>query len=342
MGFSCVNRNAPEYSKLKVLSGMSDNALSFRVFNAMRESKTGLYPTIERISSDTTKSLLKETGSKLINDSIYAKDLDINNVNLTHRDLIVEPLSSLSDSWHKITHKATILNSKPKLDVVINNSKIVVPNNPKVAINLLTSNLEKRLGITVDILSEEDFHAETGKINANGAIKGGKILLNSKNATDTTKMHELLHILVGPMKFTNPELFNRLAQVVETLPDLGSMENKYKHLTQLDILEELIVEGMARYLTDSMSEEGKAIFEQQGADEFLYEMAYILDTTLDTTSAITSDELKTVFQNPLSKIFLEHNDTYFKNMLSYGEISRTVANVKSDLMKRSLLEENCI
>lgn len=343
MAITCINRNLPEYTELNRLSGHSDSLLSIQVYNHMLNSKTGLMPTIEKIAFDTSQSLAQEYNTDFKGNSLFIDNTEISKLNLQHRDLIIEPTSPLSNRWVSVKHKSTILSdNKSSEDILLNNKKFLLPKNKTLIIDSFTSNLEKRLGVEIESLPIEEFNSETGKVNAVGAIKEGRILLNSQLATDTTKVHELLHLLIGPMKITHPKLFEVLSKTVENIPEVSYMYDSYYKYTQLDIMEELIVETMARYLNNELSEESMEILEDKGMKEFLYELGYILDTGLDTSKSLTKEELTLELTKPLRDIFLSHNDTWLEQLTSYGELSRNLSNIKSNLMQENLLEENCI
>jgi len=46
-------------------------------------------------------------------------------------------------------------------------------------------------------------------------VKNGNIYINIENSTMDTKVHELMHIFLGGIRYSNPELYFSLVNQVE-------------------------------------------------------------------------------------------------------------------------------
>ena len=74
-----------------------------------------------------------------------------------------------------------------------------------------------------------------------GFVKDGNIYINVDNSTMDTKVHELMHIFLGGVRYSNPELYFSLVNQVEQLPRYEEFASNFPNRTRGDINEEIFV-----------------------------------------------------------------------------------------------------
>jgi hypothetical protein len=91
------------------------------------------------------------------------------------------------------------------------------------------------------------------------------------------------------MRFKNPELYMKLVQTAEMLPNFEDIAINYPNRTKADILEEVFVEEFGKYLAGEPSEFSN--FDNDTMYQIHYNITRTLDTILmgDNTTAALED-----------------------------------------------------
>lgn len=348
--YSCVIKTTPQFNQVMRLTEKSVDLVAGSIKHYSDRFNTTIFPTVEHLlvgNESTKNSLQKELGVKIDQNGIFStkNEVDIVQNNLIHRDLIIEKeVQGTYNNYYKVKNKTHINNSKLDLMSVLE-TNMSYPKLPKDYIkNMYLNNLRERFGIEVVELSEEESQQEFGRSDIKGAVKDNTIFINTKWSSDQVRLHEMLHLMISPIKLLNPEVYSILMQVALNSKEANKIAEKYNHLTQYDIAEEILVEQLSNYLTGNISEESKQFLEDNELNLFLYELGYLLDSTLDTSMAITLRGFKSLAGQTLSDVFMTHNDTTIPehfNYLKVGKQSRLIGNIKSDLMKSGELIEKC-
>lgn len=162
-------------------------------------------------------------------------------------------------------------------------------------------------------------------------------------ASIDSQVHELMHILLGSMRFKNPELYSKLIQTAESLPNFEDIAMNYPNRTKSDVLEEVFVEEFGRYLAGEPSE-----FSNLDNDT-MYQIHYNITRTLDTilmgdnTTAALEDG--TLYGSSLKEVAELVNSSTMTNtrhgFLEDALIHRVMANVKQELFENGDLREEC-
>jgi hypothetical protein len=82
-------------------------------------------------------------------------------------------------------------------------------------------------------------------------IYQGDIYVNEDIAGTDSKVHELLHVLMGAMKFKNPELYANMVSIVENLENYNDLVAQYPNRARMDINEEIFVTEYAKMIAAS-------------------------------------------------------------------------------------------
>ena len=220
--------------------------------------------------------------------------------------------------------------------------------NDYLVLNNTLQKLAKLYGINFNTVTDAELNSERWadlmpeSRLVNAFIYDGQIYINVDRAKLDAPIHEMLHIFVGSMRFTNPKLYQELIQLSEKFPNYDKLASQFSGKTRNDINEEVFITEVSKHLTGQKSS-------LTGIDEkLLYEISYnvhrVLDSVLmgtESSKTITDDRLYTL---SLKDLAFELNSAIMTNNippLRDSELHRTLNNMKSDLMKEGKLEEIC-
>lgn len=176
-----------------------------------------------------------------------------------------------------------------------------------------------------------------------GFIKNGDVYVNTDNSTPDTKIHELMHMFMGGIRFENPNLYENMLSLISKDKDIKYKMRQFRYRTEMDRAEEVLVEEVSKYLSgvkssiDSLSDADKY--------ELDYHIRRLLDTMLEgdfSNKIIDSKELYTSTLEKVAKIV--NSSEVFNNMtgtMSESFVHRLLNNYKSDLLKKGKLKEIC-
>lgn len=350
---SCINVNSVQYRELKRLSTLPEILLKAEIAQYM-EDHNGRFPMVDEIpgasSIDAIKQDLKirEDGTSKIEDILQftgTSNLDEATVviNDKYRDLDTEIIPLSKTALVDIKERPSLFKyvETPENDFDFVDSAIFI-----------TQSLEKMaktMGINIKAMSIEGMKHEgileqiPDAAQASAFIFNGDVYVNTDLATIDSPIHELMHILLGSMRFKNPELYAKLIQTAENLPNFSDIAMNYPNRTKSDLLEEVFVEEFSKYLAGSESEFSKL------DNDTLYQISYNITRTLDsilmgdnTTAALDSE---TLYNNSLLEIGKIVNSSTMPNtrhgFLEDALIHRVMANVKQELFENGDLREEC-
>lgn len=350
---SCININSVQYRELKRLSTLPEILLKAEIAQ-YQANHEGRFPMIDEIpGADSTEAIkqdlkIRADGTSNIEDILKftgASDLNSANViiNDKYRDLDTEIIP---------LNKTAIIDSKRRPSLF---EYVESPENDLDFVDsamFITNSLEKMaqtMGIGIKHLSIEGMRAE-GILDAipdagqaSAFIFNGDVYVNTDVATVDSKIHELMHILLGSMRFKNPELYSQLIQTAESLPNFADIAINYPNRTKSDLLEEVFVEEFGKFLAGSQSEFAKL------PEDVLYQINYNITRTLDSilmgdnTTAALDDE--TLYGSSLREVGKLVNSSTMVNtrhgFLEDALVHRVMANVKQELFENGDLIEEC-
>ena len=349
---SCINKNSSEYLRLKKVSGIHETVLDPVVRDFITNHDR--YPYLDEIPQANSEPYVRNELLKMKGNSINTnKLLDITSthslgdaiisLNQEYRDLEISGLELGETSILEIKHRPIkYLNQKSDFkndyDYQSNNSDIVYLDMITRLSNLygvgiyLTNNTE--------IKEDEELNKITDAQSAKGFIYNGNVYINTDNATLDTPIHELLHLVFGSMRYTNPELYFSTVQKAEQFYSYAQLSKLYPNRTRSDIAEEVYITEMARYIARG----GKTFEEDPNtAYEIGYHMNRILDSALSGKYSVdclgdtynkTIKDVADLVESPVLNV--RSNST-----LTADKIHRLLANTKSTLMKSKELLEEC-
>ena len=350
---NCININSVQYRELKRLSTLPEVLLKAEIAR-YQESHNGRFPTIDEIpganSMDAIKQDLKirEDGTSEIEDILkFTGTSDLNSANIVindkYRDLDTEVIPLNKTAIVDIKERPSIYKytESPKNDFDFVDSQIFITNS--------LDKMAKTMGIKINHMSyekmkEEGIAEQVPDANqASAFIFNGDIYINTDLASIDSKIHELMHILLGSMRFKQPELYFDLVQTVQELPNFENIAINYPNRTQTDLLEEVFVYEFGRYLAGMDNEISKL------DTDILYQINYNITRTLDTIlmgdNSVAALDDETLYNSTLKDVASLVNSSTMINkthgFLEDALIHRTLANVKQELFENGDLKEEC-
>ena len=350
---TCINTNSVQYRELKRLSTLPDIMLKAYIAQ-YQEDHNGRFPMIDELpGANSIEALKQDLNISAENTSKIEDILKVTGTeNLNSANVII------NDKYRDLDTEIIPLNKTALLNIKERPSMFKYVENPKRDFKYLDSQvfitrsldkMAKTMGINIQTMSvarmekEGILKAVPDAASASAFIYNGNIYINSDIASIDSKVHELLHILLGSMRFKQPELYSEIIQTVQNLPNIQDIAMNYPNRTQSDILEEIFVEEFSKYLTGFDNQMSKL------DSDILYQLNYNIIRTLDTilmgdNSVATIDD-ETLYNSSLRELAEIVNSSTMVNtahgFLEDALIHRVLANVKQELLENGDLKEEC-
>lgn len=216
----------------------------------------------------------------------------------------------------------------------------------KGAVGHLLHKIEDIHGIKINEVSSRDVAVIPEFPNAailNGFILNGEIFINTDNATPNTKVHELMHIFMGGIRFQNPELYKSILDIISKDKDIEYKLNQFRHRTMSDRLEEVAVDEISNFLCGQKSSISELSLKDKY--ELNYNIRRLLDTMLNGDFSVKILDDNVLYKSSLEKVAkLVNSSEVFNGMtgtISDSFVHRILNNKKADLLKRNKLIEVC-
>lgn len=351
---SCINTKSSEYQSLKKRAGNSARYLEGRCSRYL--DNYGRLPYLDEIDgADSRKFLQKEL-------DVHGRSADISTIlEYTRSKSIEESVVKINDQFRDqetqilpMNKKAIIIQTKRptfRTEFDENLKEIDKTTSSPLVIDNLLNKLSELYGIKFHEISNQELLSDEwrDKIENGHLVKGfvynGEIYINVDNATVDTKIHELMHIFVGAMRFQDPNIYFQLVNSVEQFKGYNEMIQRYPNRTRSDINEEIFVEEVSRYIS------GKPSMIDSLPEKFKHEIEYNVKRTLDsslmgsyTVNSVKTKSLGIMTLKQAAKVMnseICQNRTTQKLRLENSELHRKLNNIKSELMKDGKLKEYC-
>lgn len=355
----CVDTKSVEYQSLKDKAGVPDYLLETMCRRFMTDY--GRLPHLDEIPNSNSEPYLREqlvirenngvsinkvlelTGTTNLKDAIIK-------LNDQFRDLEIDMAPIVNDAIVDITHKPT---NDYKENEPIEPDKNV---DSVEVFNRSIKKLANLYGIGFKAVTEAELNTEQWRnlvpdaSVTNAFIYGGDIYINVDRNSVDAPLHEMMHIFIGSLRFSNPELYQQLVNSAMQLPNYQEIYDSFKigndRRTQNDINEEIFVQEMAKNLvgiSDTFNN-----LDDATKYEINYNLKRMLDIVLmgDDSVKIIPDEQ--IYTMSLKEIAQYVNSAIMNNVSLFGintqdaELHRKLNNIKSDLFTRGILEEVCL
>lgn len=364
---TCINKKSPEYQTLKNRSGIQDFILEAVCRDFL--DKYDRFPNLDELPEANSEPYLRKTlginqynGANIDNilEKTGASSIEEANatINDEYRDLEVSITPLNKEAIIDVEHRPTDNNfdNWTEEDEILANAsrdsqgRLLAPNGYLVMTNALQK-LASLYGIKFNKITNTELNSEKWKdiipdaSSVNAFIYNGQIYINIDRANLDAPIHEMMHMLIGSMRFTNPSLYQSLVDSTQNFPNYARLIQQYPDRSRNDINEEIFITEVSRYvagLPSNISNIGPKL-----QYEISYNIKRLLDTILmgqDSVKTISGDRL---FNLSLKQLAQEINSSIMTNNfrgtldVEGSELHRKLNNIKSDLIKQKLLEENC-
>ena len=313
----CVNKNSIEYQSLKDRAGISEFILEAVCRDFLE--KYNRFPHLDELPNSNSEQSLRNTfkikennGVKISNlleitgkETVEEATIDINN---QYRDLEVKILPIVEEAIVDVVHRPTT-----------NNFQEIEQIEPDTEANsfLIFSNALQKLallyGITFNEVSDAELNSDqwAGLIqdaqSVNAFVYNGQIYINTDRANIDAPIHEMFHILVGSMRFENPELYQNLINSVENLYNYSILISQYPGRSRNDINEEIFITELAKYFSGLPSE--LINLDQKVMHELTYNIKRTLDTILMGEDSVKTISDERLYNMSLKEVINEVNST---------------------------------
>mgnify|MGYP005924571603 FL=1 len=357
----CINKNSVEYQTLLKMSGLSE--FKFNAFTSTFVDKFGRYPELDEIPGADSRPYLNNSLSvKTIDDTSFVKNdkifsqtgtTDVKEANIrinnTYRDLEVKLTPSSEVSTIQVRKRPNKWDNVYEGGIIIDDSTSSSRN-----VGVFNSILEKLanlyginfVSITNGELSSEQWKGVVDDAKTTNAfVYNGNIYINIDNSSIDAPLHEMLHLFLGSVRYSDPQLYFSMVEAMNELPNKALLARNYKDRTDSDINEELLVSEFSKYITGQDSIISK--LPVNVLHKTFYNMGRVLDSILFGEQSIATMDTKSLFNSSLVKLSEYLGSALTNNQYSgtfnvkSAEVHRVLANVKSDLMKNKDLKEFC-
>lgn len=341
-----------EYQTKLAQSGISE--FEFDVFVGDYVEQFGEYPQLDEIphadSSPHLKDLIKldEYGGSKISKILQVTQTDsiedaVLALNDEYRDLDIYMLPLNEEAYVEITKRPS-----EYIESEFKNVDIDEEPNIGVVFSGIFDELRRKHGIDLITITDKELQDKRWDNipevhSAKAFIHNGQIYINTDKADIDAPIHEMTHMLLGAVRFKNPKLYFDLIEQAQNFSGFNEMVRQNPNKTISDILEEVFVEEMSRYLAGFESE--IANLDQKTLHKLHYDMKRLLDSSLMGQYSVKSVDDSELYNMSLRRL-ADLVGSSMLNTPSLGSLDdaalhRMLANTKSDLLKQGYLEEYC-
>lgn len=357
----CLNRNAVEYQTLLNMSGLSE--FKFNAFASKFVDKFGRFPELDEIPmADSSPHVKKVLGVRELEGTNFSNNEKI--LQSTGSSNLGDANIKLNNTYKDLEIKITPMSETSVVDIKKRPSRwgeaytgdnVVSQDVSKQRNTGVLNNIVERLADLYGIKFIETNNAELASpewadkvVDArttSAFVYNGNIYINTDNLRIDAPLHEMMHIILGSMRFSDPSLYNTLISTMEQIPNYKDRASIYKDRTRSDINEELFVSEFSRYLT-GQSNVIKDL-DSRTLNKIYYNMHRVLDSALFGQQSVSTMDSVELFNSSLVQLSNYLGSALTNNMYSgsldvnSAEVHRIMANVKSDLMKNGQLKEYC-
>lgn len=350
---TCVNTESAEFGALAERSGLNPFVLEVQCAKFLDEHDR--WPKLDELRGANSEPYMREfLGLDSKYDTVLASEL----LRKTNTQSLPEAMVYLNQTFRDLKISYSLIGDKVKIytdgrpnpfELKITSSTDFKDLSSSIFIGKALESLAEQMGIQTNYYSSEELAKmgildqipEAGREAA--FIYEGNIYVNTDNASVDAPVHELMHVVMGALKVTNPDLYMNLVQQVQQLENYEDLAREFPNRAQSDINEELFVREYTRMLVGMES-----LFSQVDPKilyEINYELSRSLDTILDGDNSVRVIPEALRFGESLRNlggIVNSHSmQNKFTEIFDAAQAHRILANVKRHLMETGDLEERC-
>lgn len=332
-----------EYQVLLNRSGIPEKTLDIYCRSFL--AKYGRFPYLDELPGNSTQNLIETL--KIDSDGFTSKEkvLEFTQSNEENVNAVInDQYKDLQVGVTFISDAAIVgIKQRPTIYKESNNIPIIPDTNlnPRSVIINVADKLDKYYGIKFIPITT----AELSNLGINELTKSfilnNDIYVNTDLATLDSPIHEILHLILGSIKFQNPKLYTDLVKVAAQFGNYNKIAKLYPNRTQSDIYEEVFVEEFSKYLVGN-SELNKL------PDHIQYEISYnvtrLLDSILMGDTSVRSLD-NNIYNMSLQDLVKSVNSRLMTSTLHINlqdaALHRGLGNLKENLLKNGDLREEC-
>lgn len=354
---SCVDRGSAEYRTLKKMTGVDDRVLSVTSMFSMDEK--GRMPEIDEVpNADSLPVLEKELDLKYNESSNrFATDTD----KFTNGGDMTSATIRINNRFKDMEVRAFDYDGRTILDILKRpNIGAFYGGEFDVDTNQTRSDVRQILD-TISDKSRELYGIDIKTFNSgtvdnfpelqgfdyglkNAFILNGNIYVNTDYASLDAPVHEMMHLLLGELKFNDSKLYNDVVSTMAEIPNFEEIRRSlYNDIPMRDAMEEIFVTQIARRMVGMDNIIDKLPLNVRSKIE--YDILRMVDTSfMGANSAIGMkfSDLSSYSVHELCKILgssILNNKAKINNDLGFSH--RIALNLKRELLRNGELKEIC-
>lgn len=344
----CVVKNSEYRMKLKQ-SGISEPLFESFVMDFM--DKYGRFPNLDEIPRADSTQHLQDTlhitdGAADIEDILATT----NTTNITDANIALNDQYTDQDIKLFPLHTTALVYAErrpsPYVQIQREPQQVVKNPNPKVVFSNMFDKFRNQYGINIHTITDKELETwedipEVKTVSA--FVHNGEIYINTDLADIDAPIHEMTHILLGSIRFKNPELYHKLVQMADQFEHFDERLAQYPNMAREDAYEEIFVQEVGRYLSGMNSAISNLPTNVQY--ELHYNIKRLLDTALTGQYSVKSIRNEQLYQMTLPELVKAVNSMMLQPFhvtgLDDASMHRMLANTKSELIKNGDLKEIC-
>lgn len=350
---ACINKSSIQFLNLKKKSGLSESDLESQC--RYYTIRYGRFPHLDELRGvDSSKSLsnaigLRQNGSASIHNILeytgtQSMEQAVPVLNNEFRDLEIEVVPIVENAKVEVTHRPT------DFDKVTNPVSPDEDANSSIIIECAINKLIDLYGIKINRISSQELNSSKWKQVipdvefVKGFIYNGEIYL-TEQATIDTPLHEMMHLLIGNLRFNNPELYIQLVNSVESWTNRNELAKRFEGRSRNDVNEEIFVEQAALFSLGQPCELSALGPEIQ--QEIRYNVKRLIDSILMGQASVNAIPDEILFSSTLKEVTGYVGSTIMNNTfkgtfnVEGSALHRKINNIKSDLIQNNELREEC-
>lgn len=333
-----------EYQVLLNRSGIPENTLDnyCRAFLA----KYDRFPYLDELPGNSTQNLIET--------------LKVNNNGFTSKEAVLEFTQSSEDQVNTVINDQyrdlqvgvnfimdsaiVSIKQRPSFYTEFDNVPVAVESNlsPRSVLLNVSEKLDKYYGIKFIPITTSEL-GQLGITNelAKSFILNNNIYINTDIATLDSPIHEILHLVLGSIKFQNPKLYTDLVSLAMQFGNFNKIAKKYPNRTQQDLYEEVFVEEFSKYLVGNSELNNLPEHIQY---EINYNVTRLLDSILMGDTSVRSLDTN-IYNMSLQDLVKMVNSRLMSTTLHLNLedafLHRELGNLKEQLLRKGDLREEC-
>lgn len=344
----CIDTKNPQYQMLKDTSGIREDTL--KTYCEYYQETQGRWPNLDELPKANSRPYIENkydiknsmVKSNKLSEELMTDDSRLQGLLLSK--VYKDKLISITPLDDEVSHIDII--SRPTLEF---SEQFFPKDYDNIELNVINGMLEdlaKYSGLQFKTITTDEANKILDVPNASiskAFVKDGKVFVNTDLMTADSYIHEMLHIFIGSTKFASPKLYEDLLRRTINTFDFQNMRRNFKDRSELDTAEEVLVTEFSKYLTgqesifDNISNKEKSLF--------MYDIKRALDVGIFgdvSVKALTDADL---FGSKLVDVAQSVNSDLVRNnfidVWKYSKYNRKLANMKEDLLRRGIIQEEC-